>query len=887
MIKRSSFVCCERGQSKKASHPPKLIPSDYSKLELLHMDLCGPMRVASVNGKKYILVIVDDFSRFTWVYFLHSKDETPEIIKKFIAQAQLNYKAKVCKIRTDNGTEFKNATLKAHYERLPEFLWAEAVATACFTQNRSIINTRHNKIPYELLRGRNPNVEYFHVFGSLCYPTNNRDDLGKMKPKADIGVFISYSKTSRGFKIYNHRTKRIMETIHVKFDELTAMASEHDCLEPDLQRFNNPNSSDDLMNTPSQEDLDNLFGLMFEDYFEKKSFDIPINSRCTKPSHDKEDYLYIFQHFLTPHEAPHKERMFLLSNRLEEEVCVINKIVVRNKYRLVAKRNITIFQMDVKTAFLNGPLKEEVYVSQPEGFIDHEFPNHVYRLKKSLYGLKQAPRACSSIPRGIFIRVGLCINKQFDRHRPLLLLYCACFQARPSSVKHLKEVKGLPRCGTPCKKYQLAGSILLRRLPNDALSSVLALVNVNIGHSSAYIGEDGSKHRLKFLLDRKELTLTLDDFRTIFHLPQANDNYNLCLLTNLHHSLICSNFTKQVLGFSTDSRFCVYFKIPGLLQPWQTLCKKDSPSAFLSSLCGKAFFYLLSSFPRHFDPDTHDLQRSSSKSVNVDDCSPTRHDDTSIPGTRLEPKSDKESPEVEIVQEKDEETSKDTEVKQNIVIPVNVDDEKDEITDEVFELRRRAKGKNVEESRISPIPSPTRSPRNLSTSRLSVRYEKLQESGWLLILTTIIRDQDDPHDDAHPRGVRNSAKKAKKSEYEAYVLEESSSGQVKIGNPDSTKIAMVSISVHQKFSDMGKSATKKGDEPSEIHKFCDATLRRTLEGLKSYYNDVKYGYVQKELTNDELEFLKLFEEEIEVRLKYRDQMRRWSCTVQWKTTRYQ
>ncbi|GJU87446.1 retrovirus-related pol polyprotein from transposon TNT 1-94 [Tanacetum coccineum] len=161
---------CERGKSKKASHPPKLIPSDYSKLELLHMDLCGPMRVASVNGKKYILVIVDDFSRFTWVYFLRSKDETPEIIKKFIAQAQLNYKAKVCKIRTDNGTEFKNATLKAYYEklgimqqfsiartpqqngvverrnrtlveaartmlifsRLPEFLWAEAVATSYY-----------------------------------------------------------------------------------------------------------------------------------------------------------------------------------------------------------------------------------------------------------------------------------------------------------------------------------------------------------------------------------------------------------------------------------------------------------------------------------------------------------------------------------------------------------------------------------------------------------------------------------------------------------------------------------------------------------------------------------------------------------------------------------
>nr|GEW99551.1 hypothetical protein [Tanacetum cinerariifolium] len=106
------------GKSKKASHPPKLVPCDNFKLELLHMDLCGPMRVASINGKKYILVIVDDYSRYTWVCFLHSKDETLEIIKKFIAQAQLNYKAKVCKIRTNDGTKFKNATLKANYEKL-------------------------------------------------------------------------------------------------------------------------------------------------------------------------------------------------------------------------------------------------------------------------------------------------------------------------------------------------------------------------------------------------------------------------------------------------------------------------------------------------------------------------------------------------------------------------------------------------------------------------------------------------------------------------------------------------------------------------------------------------------------------------------------------------
>ncbi|GJY49616.1 retrovirus-related pol polyprotein from transposon TNT 1-94, partial [Tanacetum coccineum] len=236
---------CERGKSKKASHSPKLVSSDHSKLELLHMDLCGPMRVASINGKRYILVIVDDYSRYTWVYFLRSKDETPEIIKKTNCIMQQFLIARTPQqnrvVERRNRTLVEAARTMLIFSRLPEFLWAEAVATTCFTQNRSIIHTRYNKTPYELLRGRKPNIAYFHVFGSLCYPTNDRDDLGKMKPKADI-----------------------------------AMASKQDCLEPKIQRFNNHNSSAEPMHTPSQEDLDNLFGPMFKEYYEQKSSDTPI-----------------------------------------------------------------------------------------------------------------------------------------------------------------------------------------------------------------------------------------------------------------------------------------------------------------------------------------------------------------------------------------------------------------------------------------------------------------------------------------------------------------------------------------------------------------------------------------------------------------------------------
>nr|GFC56410.1 retrovirus-related Pol polyprotein from transposon TNT 1-94 [Tanacetum cinerariifolium] len=101
-----------------------------------------------------------------------------------------------------------------------------AVATACFTQNRSIIRLCHRKTLYELMHGKQPDLSFFHVFGALCYLTNNSENIDKLKPKVDIGIFIGYAPTKKAFCIYNRRTRRIVKTIHVDFDELTAMASE-------------------------------------------------------------------------------------------------------------------------------------------------------------------------------------------------------------------------------------------------------------------------------------------------------------------------------------------------------------------------------------------------------------------------------------------------------------------------------------------------------------------------------------------------------------------------------------------------------------------------------------------------------------------------------------
>nr|GEW18019.1 retrovirus-related Pol polyprotein from transposon TNT 1-94 [Tanacetum cinerariifolium] len=182
-----------------------------------------------------------------------------EVIIKFLTQIQRGLNKTVRYIRTDNGTEFVNKTLNDYYElvgifhqttvprtpqqngvverrnctlveaartmiiysKAPMFLWTEAIATACYTQNRSLIHTRHNKTPYELVHNKKPDLTFVRVFGALCYPTNDSQNLGKLQPKADIGIFVGYAPNKKGYRIYNKRTQRIMESIHVQFDKLT------------------------------------------------------------------------------------------------------------------------------------------------------------------------------------------------------------------------------------------------------------------------------------------------------------------------------------------------------------------------------------------------------------------------------------------------------------------------------------------------------------------------------------------------------------------------------------------------------------------------------------------------------------------------------------------
>ncbi|GJS29253.1 retrovirus-related pol polyprotein from transposon TNT 1-94 [Tanacetum coccineum] len=489
------FSTCAMGKSKKQSHKPKSEDINQEKLYLLHMDLCGPMRVTSVNWKKYILVIVDDYSRFTWVKFLGSKDEAPDFIIKFLKMIQVRLNATVRNIRTDNRTEFVNQTLRDYYEQVG------------ISHKTSVARTpQQNGV----------------VKGEIVLLLKPLEQC-KLQAKADIGIFIGYAPKKKAYYIYNRRTKKIIETIHVDFDELMAMASEQSSLEPALHEMTPATPSSGLVLNPpplvpfvlqSRHEWYLVFQPVFDEFFSPlasvaspvpaveapapvestgspSSTSVDQDASSPKVAHmsndphfgiiipetvseesSSTDVIHTNVHSDAPiSEHPRKwAKDHLLQNiivepktykdaltkscwieamqeelnefkrldvwelipRLDKVMVITLKwiykvkldelggILKKNKARLVARRyrqeeeinfeesfapvarldafqifpafaahmNMIVYHMDVKTAFLNGILREEAYVSQPEGFGDSNNPNHVYILKKALYGLK-------------------------------------------------------------------------------------------------------------------------------------------------------------------------------------------------------------------------------------------------------------------------------------------------------------------------------------------------------------------------------------------------------------------------------------------------------------------------------------------------------------------
>nr|GEX76521.1 retrovirus-related Pol polyprotein from transposon TNT 1-94 [Tanacetum cinerariifolium] len=382
---------CQLGKSKKHTHKPKDENTIMEVLHTLHMDLCGPMRVHSINGKKYILVIVDDYSRFTWVKFLRSKDETPEFVTKFLTQIQVGLNKTVRFIRTDNGIEFVNQVLIEFYEKV-----------VIFTKN----------LFRELLSKMVWSKDVTVLF----------EDLGKLQPTADIGIFGGYAPSRKGYRIYNKRTRRIMETLHVQFDELfgpmapvqieplrverpvspatavqvpvmsvgvatgSTIIEDNPFADADNDPFVNvfaPEPSSEASSPKDASSVESTHVTQPHNHLKKWSKDHPLDNVIGNPSRPVSTRKLVAKGY-RQEEGIDFEESFASVARIEAI-----RIFIAN----AASKNMTVYQMDVKTTFLYGDLKEEVYVSQPEGFVDPDHPTHVYRLKKALYGLKQAPQA--------------------------------------------------------------------------------------------------------------------------------------------------------------------------------------------------------------------------------------------------------------------------------------------------------------------------------------------------------------------------------------------------------------------------------------------------------------------------------------------------------------
>jgi transposase InsO family protein len=252
-------VCsaCQAGKQVGTHHPHKNIMITDRPLELLHMDLFGPIAYISIVGSKYCLVIVDDYSRFTWVFFLQEKSQTQETLKGFLRRAQNEFGLRIKKIRSNNGTEFKNSqiegfledagirhefaspytpqqngvverknrtlldmarTMLDEYKTLDRF-WAEAINIACYSINRLYLHRILKKTSYKLLTGKKLNVSYFRVFGSKCFILVKRGRKSKFAPKAVEGFFLGYDSNTRSYRVFNKSTELVEVSCDIVFDE--------------------------------------------------------------------------------------------------------------------------------------------------------------------------------------------------------------------------------------------------------------------------------------------------------------------------------------------------------------------------------------------------------------------------------------------------------------------------------------------------------------------------------------------------------------------------------------------------------------------------------------------------------------------------------------------
>nr|GEY93131.1 retrovirus-related Pol polyprotein from transposon TNT 1-94 [Tanacetum cinerariifolium] len=421
-------LCSARamGKSKKKSHKPKSEDTNKEKLYLFHIDLCGSMRVKSVNEKKYILIIIDDYSRFTWVEFLRSKDEALDFIIKFLKTIQVRLKVPVRRIQTDNETEFVNQTLHEYYEEL-----------RTDKESFRIYNRRTRRI-----------VETIHVdFDELTAMTPVTISSGLVQKSSSSTPYVPPSRNDWDFLFQlmfdellnpppsvDHQAPEVIASIVeviplVQANSTSSPSStmvDQDAPSPSKSQTTPETQSSVIPQDVEEDNHDIEVTHMGNDplFVEPKTYKEALTQSCWIEAMQEE--LNEIKRLEVWELVPRPDKVMVITLKWIYKV-KLDELggILKNKARLVARgyrqeegiyfeesfapvarleaiqiflaysahKNMVVYQMDVKTAFLNGNLREEVYVSQPDGFVDQDNPNHVYKLKKALYGLKQAPRA--------------------------------------------------------------------------------------------------------------------------------------------------------------------------------------------------------------------------------------------------------------------------------------------------------------------------------------------------------------------------------------------------------------------------------------------------------------------------------------------------------------
>nr|CAE01974.2 OSJNBb0051N19.3 [Oryza sativa Japonica Group] len=555
------LVCtpCRYAKMVASSYTPIVSVMTDAPGQLLHMDIVGPARVQSVGGKWYVLVIVVDFSRYSWVFFMATKDEAFQHFCGLFLRLEVEFPGSLKRIRSDNGREFKNASFEQFCNerglehefscprvpqqngvverknrvlvemartmldeyKTPRKFWAEAINTACYISNRVFLRSKLGKTSYELRFGHQPKVSHLRVFGCKCFVLKS-GNLDKFEARSTDGLFLGYPAHTRGYRVFILETNKIVETCEVSFDEASLGTR------PDIADESDDNDDDEVGSAgqtgrqagqtagtppvrPAQDVRSDRPGSSAEgsvDAVRDGSPEIttststatergstskvaaPLHiqrqhppeqiignigertSRSKVTTHDvcaNSAFVASFEpkdvsHILTDESwinAMHEE----LENFERNKVWTLveppsghniigtkwvfkNKqnedgLIVRNKARLVAQgftqvegldfdetfapvarieairlllafaasKGFKLYQMDVKNVFLNGFIQEEVYVKQPPGFENPDFPNHVFKLSKSLYGLKQAPRAWYDRLKNFLLSKGFTMGK--------------------------------------------------------------------------------------------------------------------------------------------------------------------------------------------------------------------------------------------------------------------------------------------------------------------------------------------------------------------------------------------------------------------------------------------------------------------------------------------